>query len=212
MSKYRELALTIAVALFALGFLAVSTSVGQEVVYPNTVGLYFDTSTGLNCMPTVATYPVVTTIYIIAHFVECSSGIGAWEMRLAPSGNLYLSLNSISGDYLNIGVFPNIIVGLATPLESTDNLVLASVTLFATGPGSVSIWPSEPSSYPDDSVSAFVCYGSTEINALFPLYGGSGAPTLSIGTQECPDENPFGGGGIVRTDVKTWSVVKSLYQ
>ncbi len=198
--------------LFVCSVLYVEFSVAQETVYPNTVGLYYDVEWGTNCLPDVSNFPAFRAFYVVAHFVNCSSGVGGWELGLLASENIAIVLNSIPGNYINVGVFPNLIVGLGQPLICDESTVLASLYLYAVGPGSVSLIPADPTSLPNSPSPGYVCYGTAEVEALTPLYGGWGSPSLTIGSIDCPEANPFGGGGVVRTAGLSWSAVKSLFR
>ncbi len=151
------------------------------------LGVYFDTGAMTNCLPEISSYPYITTGYIIATECGGNGGVKGWECKVSWDSTLVVSGVGISGQPINIGTFPEYIVGLGSPLPESDRVVLAELAIVATSSGGIYL-DGLGLSVPDSFPAILFAEGLDPVPASF-RYGGWGMPVATIGELNCPEMN-----------------------
>ena len=152
-------------------------------VSAQTIGLYFDENGEQPFYnPNNLEYPSQIDLFCIAKNLDPNTGIDGWETRIGWSDSLIVNLAELYGQAINVGAFPNFVVGLATPEGADDGFaLLAKLSVFALGPGEVFLSQSDNPSIPGAEVPL---YTSDRVLGAFSLeYGGAGLPSAAIGSR-----------------------------
>jgi len=149
------------------------------------IGCYFDDAATTNCLPAVDTFPHSVSVYLVV--TECSPEevVNGWEGALAVSPALLVVGQSIEGQAVNFRSPPEFIVGLAAGLPQGQQVLLATFSVVAMGPGEI-YWKGLGVSVPD-SLPALTVGNERDIVIPEYSYGGRELPVATIGTIECPE-------------------------
>jgi len=210
--------------------LPVLVSVSPAHQWEDGVGIYFDGQATCNCL--TDSIGVVVDAYLIVENISATESISGWQGTLWSDSGVIVFNVGFSGNGLNFGTPPEYIVGLATPLPVTRDVVLATFSVIAQNAGGIYFHPlsEEPS-----PLYAAGSSGET-IVAMNSVYGDEVSPDATIGTLECPDLNsisvsnwpiavppvPPGGPGWElatggkaagsQTESRSWTAVKSIFR
>jgi hypothetical protein len=143
-------------------------------------------------LDTVSAYPFITDAYIVVKDLCDSGGIGGWEGQLAWDQGIYITGMDLRGQGLNIGTFPDLVVGLESPLPADSVIVIADIHVIATGPGGIYLKPSSRPMIVGAESPIFVFGSNPQLFALMSYaFGDSGSVCASIGAVPCPVENEY---------------------
>jgi len=133
----------------------------QVTAENDVIGMYFDVATRVSCS-NVFSEPMVA--YLVISEMSHPSDFGGWEARLESDPNIVLLGGEIFGDVINVGNFPEYIVGLGSPLPSVNNeAVLGAFPLYAIGEGMVYIKPISSPSIEGATNPIFCRFSSSEL-------------------------------------------------
>lgn len=146
-----------------------------------TLGVYFDIGgVNPNYSPENITFPCQLQAYVVAKGFDETHGVVGWECRLNWSDSLFVSVESLSSQSVNIGTFPNFMVGMAQPAGiGAPMAILATLNIVAIGRGELSLAAGTPCSIPASELPVLCVNG-----ALVPAgyeYGNANEPCASIG-------------------------------
>ena len=114
---------------FALAGGAWATPVDPD---PDGVGIYFDQDATINCH--FVPIPSMLEAWICLTNASDPAGVHGWECRVEWPEYLFYLGSEINGISINIGIFPDFIVGLNEPLPWADSIWLARLDLFLVAP------------------------------------------------------------------------------
>lgn len=135
-------------------FILISPS---TLIAQDRIGLYFDTGAA-SCCSEVFYAPV--DLYAIVENFSHPDSLAGWEFRVESDPGIYISINEIYGDAMNVGEWPDLIVGLAEPLINYGNYVLlAKFSVLAMNEGDIFILPAIQSSVPDSNKPICLVHG-----------------------------------------------------
>ncbi len=158
----------------------------------NNIGIYFNESGTTNCLEPELTYPQFVSAYIILKNVIAQGGIGGWEAIVDWDSTLYVSLVMCRGQALNFGTFPELIVGLGTPIPADSCVVLAELQIVATGPGRLYLKPASQPLITGADSPIFVFGASPDRFALTSYaYGDTNSACATMGLLDCPSQNDY---------------------
>lgn len=100
------------------------------------IGIYFDESASSNCLTDNLFAPVSAYLTILEP--TAVGGVSGWKGTLEFDPALCVSAAQYYGNCINVGQFPDFVVGLAAPLPATTVVVVARLSVFATAPGGLS--------------------------------------------------------------------------
>ncbi len=133
------------------------------------IGLYFDTGGTVSCS-NVLYEPL--DLYIIASNLAYPNDFGGWELAIASDPQVYVTVGEIYGEAINVGQFPEFMVGLGEPLLPVSGAItLARLFVVATGEGMLHIDPISSPSIPGSSKPAYYTSSVqqiTEMNVVVP--------------------------------------------
>lgn len=146
------------------------------------IGIYFDESASSNCLTDNLFAPVSAYLTILEP--TAVGGVSGWEGTLGFDPALYVSVAQYYGNCINVGQFPDFVVGLAAPLPATTVVVVARLSVFATAPGGLWFRSSSQPSIPG-STAPIYCGPSGELVPLQPVAGNTIDPLAIIGYSDC---------------------------
>jgi hypothetical protein len=161
-----------------------------SLAWHDTIGIYLD-SEGTSCCVSCDDNTAVNA-YLL---VRSPSGVlRGCEGRISWDGDLLVSMAYANPAYVNFSQFPAFNMGLMDePIDSGEIVVIAKLSVFAMGGGNIYIDPLETASI--QGVESWVL-------ALDPIgtlveshveYGGSGRPSFSVNSDDCPSRNADNG-------------------
>ncbi len=114
------------------------------------VGVYFDAA-GMTGSGSYAAGQVITAYLIMK---ECPDplGIDGWECKISAPANVTMLSSTISGPgSINVGVYPEFIVGHSSPIAQSPAMVLATVTYmsYSSATGYFNLVPTATASIPN---------------------------------------------------------------
>ena len=170
--------------------------------------IYEDFQLSSCCIDTVPTGLI--DAYVVVHDLDLGQVLAGWEMNLLSTGSVAMVGSDLAYPGLNFASFPSFVVGLDSPI-SGDSLVVASIVVYASGPGGVLVGPADIPSIPGClwPVAALGSQGE-ELVAMGPRYGSLTLPQLWVGPGECPMLNEYL--DIVSFEGRSFSEVKSLFR
>lgn len=143
------------------------------------VNVYFDANASVYELPD-ATYPSLISGFLVLDHPSDPDGTRGWELKLSSDPNLTLISGEVLGENINVSNFPEFMVGYAdTIAPAGDKIVLATFSIFATGPGCIYISENTHSGYPAIQTPVYLpCADMNSPRALGvrqDLYGGASA-------------------------------------
>jgi hypothetical protein len=96
------------------------------------LGIYFDEGHSATNVYADLDAPLVEG-YLVMAGPSTSGGLTAWECRLEIDGIASVVSSRLAGAALNVGHFPDFVVGLAEPLPYLDEVVMAEIDFFSPG-------------------------------------------------------------------------------
>ena len=172
----------------------------------NLIGLYFDEAGSDNCH--LDGLFEVVPVYLILKSPSNSVGVGGWQGTLYYDEGIFVAGYTLAGQTINVGSGDSFIVGLGNPLPSAETVILAEFNLMATAAGGIRFNALE-----GDSAAQPLYLAGDDYATLIPMYheyGGGSQPSLTIGLEDCPEDNQAGS---VSTDSdRSWGGIKALYQ
>ncbi len=145
-------------SLFATPFvffgisMIISTGFAQDKI-----GLFFDPAGVSYCSEELF---VSTDLYLIVDNFSHPDSLVGWELRIESDPGIFLTINDIYGQAMNIGVWPEFVVGLAEPLvNSNDSVLLAKFNGLAMNEGDLFILPVNQSSLPESNKPIYLVHG-----------------------------------------------------
>jgi hypothetical protein len=149
----------------------------------------------------------LATVQVFIYLTGISApSIGAYEFALAYSGPgeaPYLSDDGLPAQAINVGTYPDFIIGVATPLlpDEFGNAILMAPSYFVIDPepAYVAVTPTSIPYIPDQIT--YVEYDDPTIaHAMYPASENFVDPIFAFNT------------GLIGTSSATWSAVKALYR
>lgn len=154
----------------------------------NNIGVYFDPSGQVTCLPDSTSFPFPLMGYVIAKNLADSTGIAGWEAILASSGGVHMTGFTPVGAPLVPYSFPICHVAYPEALPADSVLVLGTINLFVTSPGGIFLKPYVSLEGADSPVFAHADQPSW-LSLFSYAYGDSGSPCATIGSVDCPQAN-----------------------
>jgi len=187
------------ILIVALVVVSVSVASGQECRW----GMYFDTYSESNCDTSAVGTPV--DVYIVAHLDDTIATVSGWQGTRLDTGPLFVTGTVFPNSGVNFGSGQDFLVGYPTPLTAADSVVLATMSVLATGPSGLFMVGYEYDAYP-----IFIETSSGPFIDLLPKYGAYDAPAVVFGDMPCPVLNS--GEGSVQVFDKSWSTLKEMFR
>ncbi len=191
--------------LFAGIIFFLASSLPTVTAASDVIGLYFDEAGSDNCH--LEGLLEVTPVYLILKQPSNTVGVGGWQGTMHSDDGVFVTGYTLMGQTINVGTNNNFIVGLGTPLPAADTVTLAVFDVLATVAGGVWFDALE-----EDIYQTPIYLAGDDYDVMIPMYlefGGGSQPSLSIGLEDCPDENIAGS---VSTDSgRSWGGIKALY-
>ncbi len=177
----------------------------------NQIGLYWDEDLSENCDPGFSNFPIFCNAFLTVANVNFQSICG-WECCFGLDEGWEILGVEVNGESVNVGQFPNFIVGYSSPVVlQDDNIVLANVFLKIERSGGLYLDAVSSPSIPNASRPVLLVGEVSELVEANFQVGGYGFPNLTIGC-ECPPYNYDSGGGIVLIEDCSFSSIKAWFR
>jgi hypothetical protein len=174
--------------------LTANLSFAQE---SDTIGIYFDAAGSQTSLDTAVPFAVVP-VYLIVRNPSHPDGLGSWEcvIEVATDGPEPLTNWAINGQGINVFTPPSFAVGLASPLPSDQDVLLATGQIIVPESGqkiSLFVHHQNPPSLKEPPEFGYPVYaplyGHGPANDFQPLVQSSGCGGLPV-AEINPDGNP----------------------
>ncbi len=175
-----------------LGLLFLVIAFFQPCLAEDDIGLYFDATGSINCLPDFTSFPQAQEVYLVLKDCSATGGVGGWEGAFSLPPGCFITSSNLGPESINVGVSPEYIVGFGSPIPQASTIVLASFSFFFTSPGEIYFHAPEQNSMEGVFGPLYVEGGGTDL--LIPMnysFGSPFHPITSIGMETCPLDSIF---------------------
>lgn len=176
-----------ATSVIQIVFVAIALASTPARGEQDSVRLCFAADDTISCQPAIATYPHEFQVYLVLSNCSSTGGVGGWEATVDLSDGLMFGSADLGTGAINSGSDTTFYVAYSSPRAQSSTIILATLTLIATGPGCIYLHAFKPSSMPD-SFSPVYADGTNPSRLVEMRYqvGSPFHPVLTIGLPECP--------------------------